>query len=126
SEGAVIERVLSNPSLLEKLSAVPPEAWSELREGASERTARRVAAYYTAKMGWNAVTVGVGAFAAPRMLDNGSDVVVHVVLPHMPVPDDATPWERIIDFRADAESRVKYNRLRAWTHEAAKSGKSVS
>jgi hypothetical protein len=128
SEEAVLKKVLTDPQFsdfLEKLNSISPEELSTYHKGAYDRTARRVAAYYSANMQWDAVVLGSGVGAAADMLDAGSDVVVNDVLPEMPIPDDATAWERIIDFRNDPDSRIKFNRLHMWTHEAARSGKSA-
>ena len=32
----------------------------------------------------------------------------------MPVPDDSTPWEDIIQYRSDPESRTRFLRLKHW------------
>lgn len=46
--------------------------------------------------------------------------VVHIVLKSMPTLDDNTPWESILDFRSDPESRAKFLALRSWMSDIAK------
>jgi hypothetical protein len=50
--------------------------------------------------------------------------VVRVVLSALPQPDDSTPWERIVEFRADAEAQLALRRLRRWMNQIG--GKATS
>lgn len=45
--------------------------------------------------------------------------LLHAVIASLPLPDDATPWEVIREFRNDPEARPKYRRLRNWLNETA-------
>lgn len=45
--------------------------------------------------------------------------VVEIVLNSLPVPDETTSWERIIEFRSDADSLRKYFKIRTWMSEIA-------
>lgn len=45
--------------------------------------------------------------------------ILHILLKSMPVPDYATPWEQIIEFRNDADSMAKFLDLRNWMNETA-------
>ncbi len=45
---------------------------------------------------------------------SGRDSVAHVVLKEIPMPDDVTPWEAILDFREDPDARAALERLRRW------------
>lgn len=51
---------------------------------------------------------------------------VHVVLKCLPVPSESTPWEQIIEFRNDPESRGKLFALRKWMRNISKSATSYS
>src|SRR5207237_290614 len=44
--------------------------------------------------------------------------VLSVVLSAMPLPDESTPWEAILDFRGDPEVRRSLQRLRRWMTKA--------
>jgi hypothetical protein len=68
-------------------------------------------------------TVGTVNAIPLRSIDQfsaGADTVVHVVLSSLPTPDDSTPWETIIEFRNDPDSRRKLVALRRWMRALAK------
>lgn len=46
--------------------------------------------------------------------------VVQIVLNSLPIPDDTTPWEQILEFRSDPDSRNKFLDLRNWMSEVAR------
>lgn len=46
--------------------------------------------------------------------------VLSLVIDKLPKPDDTVPWEQIVDFRNDDESRQKLRALRRWTHKVAR------
>jgi hypothetical protein len=48
-----------------------------------------------------------------------SDVMA-IVLAALPVPDDLSPWEQIIDYRNDADSVGKFLAIRNWINEVAR------
>ena len=47
--------------------------------------------------------------------------VVEVILRKLPIPDEATPWETITEFRDDPDSRSSLIRLRRWAKTMADS-----
>jgi len=51
---------------------------------------------------------------------SGTAPVLEVVLKSMPIPDDETSWEDIIEFRNDPESMKRLRRLRVWVRKFAK------
>lgn len=51
--------------------------------------------------------------------------VVQFVLKNIPEPDENTPWEQIIDFRSDEDTRLKYLALINWVNEIAKSNYTI-
>lgn len=57
---------------------------------------------------------------------SGSASVLEVVLKSIPIPDDQTPWEDIIEFRNDPESMKRLRRLRMWVRKFAKDTTSTS
>jgi hypothetical protein len=48
------------------------------------------------------------------------ETVVEVVLKKLPMPSDSTPWERIFDFKADAEAQGYLMGLRVWMNELSR------
>jgi hypothetical protein len=48
------------------------------------------------------------------------------VLKSLPIPDDQTPWEDIIEFRNDPESKKRLKALRVWTRKFAKATTATS
>jgi hypothetical protein len=46
--------------------------------------------------------------------------IFHIVLNSLPIPDDSTPWEQILEFRSDPNSRSKFLDLRNWMSEVAR------
>src|ERR1041385_8570187 len=46
--------------------------------------------------------------------------VLEIVLKKIPVPERDTPWEKIIEFRQDPDSKRKFNALRNWMSEVAR------
>lgn len=46
--------------------------------------------------------------------------IFHIVLNSLPIPDDTTPWEQILEFRSDPNSRNKFLDLRNWMSEVAR------
>jgi hypothetical protein len=54
------------------------------------------------------------------------DDVVQLSLARIPVPDDATPWEAIFDFRRDPDATLRRERLRSWATSTAQGDHSVA
>jgi hypothetical protein len=46
--------------------------------------------------------------------------VLSILLPSMPIPEQDTPWDRILDFRSDPLSRDKFVRFRRWAEDLGK------
>jgi ABC-type Fe3+-hydroxamate transport system substrate-binding protein len=45
--------------------------------------------------------------------------VIEISLKTLPMPDYSTPWEQILEYRSDSDSRVKFTRLRQWMSKVA-------
>lgn len=43
--------------------------------------------------------------------------VAHFILGQLPVPDENTPWEQVLDFRADTEVKRQYYALINWINQ---------
>ena len=52
-----------------------------------------------------------------KAFPSGTAPVLEVVLKSMPIPDDETPWEAIIEFRNDPESMKRLRRLHVWVRK---------
>jgi hypothetical protein len=48
------------------------------------------------------------------------DFVIRVSLTALPIPAENTPWEAILDFRRDPESKIKFARLKTWMNRVAR------
>jgi hypothetical protein len=68
------------------------------------------------------------AYAHPILLSNMKSLktsdtekteVIQIVLNALPVPDDSTPWEGILDYRSDPKSKKKISELRHWMNKFA-------
>lgn len=46
--------------------------------------------------------------------------VVQIVLHALPMPDELTPWEHILEYRSDPNSQAKFLDLRNWMNEIAR------
>src|SRR5260370_10597707 len=46
--------------------------------------------------------------------------VLDITLNSLPVPDDSTPWEQILEFRSDPDSLTKFTALRNWMSDVAR------
>lgn len=51
--------------------------------------------------------------------DSKTDVV-QIVLGSLPIPNDETPWEHILEYRSDEDSRNKFLDLRHWMSDVAR------
>ena len=71
------------------------------------------------------VLPSLSSFDPTSQQQRGIDAV-HVVLKCLPVPSELTPWEQIIEFRNDPESRGKLFALRKWMRSISKSATSYS
>jgi hypothetical protein len=49
------------------------------------------------------------------------DAILRIIMHALPVPDESTPLERILDFRLDGKLRGKFRALRKWQIEAVHS-----
>ena len=54
-----------------------------------------------------------------------SEEIAHVVLDHLPMPSDITPWEQILEFRSDPQTKRLLSALRRWMREKTQDGSSV-
>jgi hypothetical protein len=62
-----------------------------------------------------------GLIPAIQERNSSKDNVIQIVLNALPVPDDSTPWEQILEYRNDGDSYHKFLDLRNWMGEVARS-----
>lgn len=55
----------------------------------------------------------------------GKTNVLRIVIERLPIPDDSTPWEQIIDYRNDSETKSKFLALKDWMNEMVKAEMSL-
>jgi hypothetical protein len=67
-------------------------------------------------LGLDAYPVFYQSSALPE-LNIPTQNAVQVALNALPIPDEATAWEQIIDFRSDPDSRSKFLDLRNWMND---------
>jgi hypothetical protein len=60
----------------------------------------------------------------PPVVPLGDAKVIDMVLHQLPQPDENTPWEAILDWRADADAQVKFRRLKLWMSNVVRGEKS--
>ena len=51
--------------------------------------------------------------------------VVEVVIPRLPQPDELTPWDKILEFKNDPETKALLLSLRAWIHRSTSTAASL-
>lgn len=64
---------------------------------------------------YSELTTSRGSDESKVMMNN----LISVSLKFLPVPDEQTSWEQILEFRSDLDSRQKYLDLRNWLNEMA-------
>jgi hypothetical protein len=58
---------------------------------------------------------------APELAAKGKSDAIKIVLRSLPLPDEKTPWEQILEYRNDPDSRQKFFALRNWMSDVARS-----
>lgn len=74
------------------------------------REARRVDAY----------PVFYKEFASDQKQKAVTTDIVQIALDALPVPDESTSWEQILEYRSDPDSQSKFLALRHWMNEVAR------
>jgi hypothetical protein len=46
--------------------------------------------------------------------------IIQIALNSLPIPDESTPWEQVIEYRSDPDSQSKFLALRHWMSEVAR------
>lgn len=52
--------------------------------------------------------------------------VINIIIEKMPIPDDKTPWENILEFKSNKDNIGRFAGLRTWINKAVRSGNSVN
>lgn len=61
-----------------------------------------------------------------NIFKSNSSALVTVVIEKMPVLDNSTPWEKIVEFKSDPDNVGKFAGLKVWMNKAISSGASIS
>lgn len=121
--------IISLKDLIRKTKNTKPAdeyLWSEFRKAASFSTIsdahliRQLCVQHRVQLGVDACPLL--PVLPEHTVDNHHPKVaaITVVLNALPVPDEATPWEQIIEYRNDPNSRRKFLALRNWMSEVAR------
>ena len=87
----------------------------------STATARASAARFDALEGFTAVPIIPQPKEQNYLLpDTRITDVAQLILQSLPVPDDVTPWETILDFRRDEKTREQLARFTRWSRDAVR------
>lgn len=84
--------------------------------------------YVRAKSIWLRIVSSLNAFPILTSSINFETVAVDIsksnvlqtVIKFLPIPSDETPWEQIIEFKNDNDSKSKYLALKNWINETAR------
>lgn len=99
--------------------------WDEVKAFATHLlhigVSRAIASIIDAQDQYSAVSI-VPGFGQESLLLGRTEVsdVANLVLRSLPVPDELTPWEAILDFRRDEETRMQLSRLGRWSRDAVR------
>ena len=93
----------------------------KLTEKAIVGITRRAAIRLKERTGWDVVPLGVPQSTEPAFFQNGKDPVIQILLKNLPTPDANTPWETIINYRNEIDSRGKFYRFKNWLNRISKS-----
>lgn len=56
----------------------------------------------------------------PDTAKSSKQSLIQIVLKGLPMPDEETPWEQILEYRGDPDSKAKFLDLRHWMSEIAR------
>jgi hypothetical protein len=60
------------------------------------------------------------SFNLRKTIRSSPSDAIEIVFDNLPTPDSKTPWEQILEYRADPESRAKFLDLRNWINEISR------
>lgn len=81
---------------------------------------RPLSAYYRNTKKIDAFPIFNSEFPQLHLQKTGMEDVIDITINHLPIPDDSTSWEQIIDFRNDPDTEKKFLDLRNWMNEIAR------
>jgi hypothetical protein len=95
-----------------------PKEHREHRDYEVGRTnCRRAAKYLIREKGWEAVALMEAGLQGAGVLNHGSEPIAHFVLNAMPLPNENTPWEAILEYRNEPDARGQFYRLKTWMND---------
>lgn len=79
---------------------------------------RRAAAYLVREKGWEAVALMDARFNRSQKPEQGAEVA-QLVLKTLPLPNESTPWDDILEYRDDSDARGQFYRLKTWMNDVS-------
>ena len=123
-----IQKIADARQWLEVIKATPEfadhasrlQAVDSLRKMVGKRAVRSDSLQARVFAVWETIVNGIDAvsllpaYDLPQATGLTKDTVAQVVLRRLPLPDDETPWEQVLDFRNDPDNRGALLALRRW------------
>ena len=122
----LIEKAISTPTsskIYDMFKEMSPQLREDIYHDARMRISRRAASRLAAETGWDVVVLGLRCDDSP-IFEPGPDAVAQIVLKSIPIPEEQTPWEDILEFREDIEARGHFYRLKSWMNSLVSAGHS--
>jgi hypothetical protein len=102
--------------LWDKVNKKHEDAWNKARDA----EARRAAAVLRGAGDFDVVPLVSVTPPAAQKHHAGKTDVLQIVVDNLPTPNESTPWEQIIEYRSDPDSRSRFLALRHWMSEVAR------
>jgi hypothetical protein len=103
--------------LWDKVNKKHDEAWNELQDA----HVRQAAARLRKGREFDVVPlVSTTPLSVQNRCASKADVL-KIVVGQLPIPDELTPWEHILEYRSDPDSFARFLDLRVWMSEVARS-----
>jgi hypothetical protein len=81
---------------------------------------RPLAAYYRNNKNMDAYPLFYNEYPEFAQKTASAGDVADITINYLPLPDDSTPWEQILDFRDDPDSERKFLGFRVWMNDIAR------
>jgi hypothetical protein len=81
---------------------------------------RRICIQLQEANGLNVTPIFSRNLDVPAALNKKKNEVIEIILSALPMPDESTAWEQIIEYRSDPDSYKKFLSLRSWVSEVAR------
>jgi hypothetical protein len=85
-----------------------------------ESSLRPLSVYYRSVKHIDAFPIISGMLPELSQGTGSIEDVIEITINQLPIPDDSTSWEQIIDFRNDPDTETKFRRFRVWMNKIAR------